>query len=757
MKSTYTKPRPRSWLLPLLFSIAAASLSAQTTTPPAETAAPAAADQTVQLSPFVVQSGATQGYSAESTLAGTRSSADIIDLSTAITVLNPQLISDTNAEDVQHLVGLGVAGVTENQWFVDDTMIRGFRANYSMRDGVTQNSYSPTPMFDIERVEIIEGPSAMVMGDNTFIGGAINFVSRPPTATEHGDVDLTATTDTLGVMKYRLSANTSGPLFVNKEGMTAYYRLTVGGYEGDSDHPEEDFDQKFVGAALTLYTNQNKDTSLNIDWHYFINNDQNYFDDFLPYNELGGIATLSPYSTRTFPLTVRAASLQKMNEDLLHATFLTKVGEHGNLRIFFSYVDYYLFEAQVTGYGWAGPYELQRNFGNYYEKDLQYTGQADYVDKRSLPDNLLVNTFTAGIDYRQFEQPAGYLFDQNPTDFPNMDVRNPGPAIVNDAASAAVVNAQSYLTSPLSVEDTLEDLYTFSYYVEERASFWQDRIFLSGGYRWYHARATNEDLLAPGDGGVPLAETDYAPFTAENLGIVLKPLPWLSFYYSHVTTTIPVAGYGVPLSGPFFPFLPSVGKDNEVGGKIDYRLNEHISLHGTFDHFYEELTNVRTPVPGEVNAQTGVPVILQSASNTSGGVELNTGARFSYDWGDVDLIMTAYKADTHSALEDGGWANNAVGETFSLFGKYTCKSGPLKGFYIGGGGYQTGRKYEQPYIIETPNLYNSFAGYPLIRNCSVQLNWDNMTNARYINETYGNYETETALPGEMSIEVRFHW
>ena len=216
----------------------------------------------------------------------------------------------------------------------------------------------------------------------------------------------------------------------------------------------------------------------------------------------------------------------------------------------------------------------------------------------------------------------------------------------------------------------------------------------------------------------------------------------------------------IPLSGPFFPFLPSTGKDNEVGAKLDYRLSEHVSLHGSFDHhFYEELTNVRTPVPGEVNAQTGVPVILQSASNTSGGWELNTGARFSTEPVDVDLIMTAYRADTHSALEGGGWANNSVGDTFSLFGKFTFKTGPLKGLYIGGGGYQTGRKYEQPFIIETPNLYNSFAGFAYHQKLGVrdQLNWDNMTNARYINETYGTYETETALPGEMSLEVRFHW
>src|ERR1700691_2762786 len=102
MKSKTSHPRPCLWLSLLLPFIKVACLTAQTAAPPSPQAAD---DQTVQLSPFVVQSENNSGYSSERTLSGTRSSADIIDLSTAVTVLNPQLISDSNAEDVQHLVG----------------------------------------------------------------------------------------------------------------------------------------------------------------------------------------------------------------------------------------------------------------------------------------------------------------------------------------------------------------------------------------------------------------------------------------------------------------------------------------------------------------------------------------------------------------------------------------------------------------------------------------------------------------------------
>ena len=76
------------------------------------------------------------------------------------------------------MLQFGVAGVTQNQTINDDVNIRGFRTTFSLRDGVTKTSFKRNPMFDVERVEVIKGPGAMLLGNNSFLGGGVNFVTR---------------------------------------------------------------------------------------------------------------------------------------------------------------------------------------------------------------------------------------------------------------------------------------------------------------------------------------------------------------------------------------------------------------------------------------------------------------------------------------------------------------------------------------------------------------------------------------------------
>ena len=90
-------------------------------------------------------------------------------------------------------------------------------------------------------------------------------------------------------------------------------------------------------------------------------------------------------------------------------------------------------------------------------------------------------------------------------------------------------------------------------------------------------------------------------------------------------------------------------------------------------------------------------------------------------------------------------------------GKFTFHYRFLRGAYIGGGVSQAGPKWEQPYMLETPNLYKSFAGYSITKWWSLQFNWDNMTNRRYVQTVGSTASVLVALPGEISVETRFHW
>ena len=76
-------------------------------------------------------------------------------------------------------------------------------------DGVLQANVSgdDAAMFDLERIEVVKGPQSALYGDSTF-AGAINFVTRRPTAELQSEANLSAGSDA-----YRaFVASVSGPL-----------------------------------------------------------------------------------------------------------------------------------------------------------------------------------------------------------------------------------------------------------------------------------------------------------------------------------------------------------------------------------------------------------------------------------------------------------------------------------------------------------------------------------------------------------------
>src|SRR5688572_18629871 len=61
----------------------------------APVAAPSASEETVELSPFIVEAEADTGYAAKYTLAGTRIRTELKDLPSSISVVTKQFLQDT--------------------------------------------------------------------------------------------------------------------------------------------------------------------------------------------------------------------------------------------------------------------------------------------------------------------------------------------------------------------------------------------------------------------------------------------------------------------------------------------------------------------------------------------------------------------------------------------------------------------------------------------------------------------------------------
>ena len=135
---------------------------------------------------------AQQFYLDSNTSIGTKTDADILNIPLSAQVLSKQLIIDQAARDITDLYR-SIAGFSEFSY--SGVTSRGFRDSSNVfYDGVRGDpfsGFSVPQVFNVERVEVLKGPSAAIYGGGE-PGGMINYVTKKPTFNESTQVVLTA-------------------------------------------------------------------------------------------------------------------------------------------------------------------------------------------------------------------------------------------------------------------------------------------------------------------------------------------------------------------------------------------------------------------------------------------------------------------------------------------------------------------------------------------------------------------------------------
>lgn len=171
-------------------------LSAQTTAP---AAAPATseADETLVLSPFVVEGTEDSGYAAKDTLAGTRIRTELKDVGSAIQVVTQKFLQDTNSKNATDLLvyttGTEVAGQSGNftgggdgaiidttayTQPVANTRVRGLAEADNLRDFFLTDI--PWDSYNVGRVDLQRGANSVLFGIGSpagIINSSINGAS----------------------------------------------------------------------------------------------------------------------------------------------------------------------------------------------------------------------------------------------------------------------------------------------------------------------------------------------------------------------------------------------------------------------------------------------------------------------------------------------------------------------------------------------------------------------------------------------------
>jgi len=727
----------------LAFLLAGQELVGQTTTPTSDASGQDNKKEGVlQLSPFIVQGDDSQGYRAQRTMVGSRSAKELTDLPASVALINLQQINDFGALSVIDVLKFGVSGVTQNQSFNDDVNIRGFRAGAPLRNGFERQTGTGAggpnksqPLYDIERIEVLKGPAAMLNGSNGGIGGSINHVTRAATPTRQGEAQVTLTARG-GV---RLQANMSGPM-INSEDLKANYRFTLGYLNADEPHgkPLEWQDQKFFGAGLAFYFGQA--SSLLIDGYYFQNDDYLYLEDFLdisaPTSARTGLrdAKFNKYSTQDYAPARTQDAFWPYVTTVINAVFLSKLTDNSDLRIAYSYSenDDDRLNNRSIGVN-ADNYTVTRQAIRNHSGETNNAFQIDFLNSRQTSwakfdttlgaDGFISRywanqaiTFMPALDTRTRTYPDDEAWFKQ---FPNDQAWffDPRPASLGNPPTRDKVNVTSA-----------------SVYIQENISLLKERLILVGGIRKFMPGGTTENLVT----NVITNRPDQG-FNVHKYGIIYKVLPKVSVYVTKAQNYF-VAPRGnvdrfiqADRLGP--PFKDSLGKLAEVGVKYDYNFSDKISIYGSAAAFEMEQTNVVTfgVLPDGPPGSQGV---IQSAKDSSSGWETDLGIQIKTGSGRADFILTYFHGNSAIAADEGlayvRQAQNFVPQKFSFLGKYAWNGGSLRGLRAGLGVIIQDDKRQGAWVLETPPLASAFFGYAVNKTWDVQLNLNNLTNERYV-------------------------
>ena len=171
-------------------------------------------NQVFELSPFEVSTSGDQGYYASNTISGSRISVPIQDIPLSIEVITSEMIEDTGAtnlrDSLKYSAGLlletqndafgkfdNYGGVNNPQGQTGDRSessfkIRGFVLENTLRNGFRRQN--ATDSINIDRIEVVRGPSALLYGVGNF-GGIVNYLTKTPMDEPFQKVDVGAGSD----------------------------------------------------------------------------------------------------------------------------------------------------------------------------------------------------------------------------------------------------------------------------------------------------------------------------------------------------------------------------------------------------------------------------------------------------------------------------------------------------------------------------------------------------------------------------------
>lgn len=683
-------------LLSAVFVSSPSTLLAQNTppsTPPASGADEEEKEEVVKLSPFEVKVGTNEGYIASDTMSGSRVAAKIFDVPATVSVITRDLLDDMGAVDPWQALSKAVAGV---QTFgapgvFAGASIRGFRAQFWAVDGATTASVGPTSNYNMDGLEVIKGPSALLYGPFGAYGGYVNMMPKWARRNPINKVEVS-----LGTDSFYSGMIDVGQEFLDNDQLQV--RLVVGRLDQDRPGFDTDFTKSFVFAPSLTYDISPK-VKLKMRAEY---NFREYLFSPVPLNKDGvPIRDLSP--SKYFP------GSQSEDQQFFTQTVLT-----GSLSDEWSFKFQFVTEIdhpKNSSGGFTGRNVLSQDtmrifhaYGDYFFKQwtIDMSTSWDKLDFGPGLDNHLVvattiNNWTNNYRWNANTTMAGLYPENQMSPWTDFSVSNP-PALGSATANligTANARKQNNLYQPYNSQwlGGVMGTDTFEMFHGKLKLNFGTRYNYDERYGWTQTQSVANAGLA-GNPGASKKNTIFL----YRYGAVYQPTKNVGMYFGHDEGYLAV---GAIFKADGTALLPETGSNDEIGVKID-------NLHALGGTFYGSLSYFKLQVE---NKWRGDPYnagfFIQDGLQENNGWDGQIG--YTSDNKRLTALAGIFKADGPTQAFTGIRAAFVPKETINFWLRYNL----TEAFAVGGGWKRIGDTLDGTALITAP-AYNSgdvFAEY----------------------------------------------
>ncbi|MCM8911571.1 TonB-dependent siderophore receptor [Pseudomonas inefficax] len=594
--------------------------------------------------------GASSGYVATRTAAGTKTDTPIVETPRSLTVITRQQLDDRQVLNLNDALRY-TAGVQSSGYGSDSRAdwlrVRGFEPTQFL-DGLPlpKGSFANPKVepWNLERITVLRGPASSVYGQ-TPPGGMLDMVSRRPQLESAHQIEAQ-----VGSNEHKqINFDSTGK--IDDEGKFLY---RVSGVVRDSNSPVDHIPDKRYNIAPSLTWNIDEDTKLTFISQY-TRDDTGITGQFLP---LQGTKLDGPTG---------------------------KISHHKNL----GEPDWDFYDRSYYALGYAFEHRLNdtwqfRQNLRYTKSDLSFQAvQVATINSIDADGNVNRESGIVNEDISQFAVDNNFQADfqtgdishtvllgldhqRSNTNYQWLYGMGVPPINVNRPVYGADLSNVTYF----AMQDFQQKTHQTGAYVQDQMSLDNWRLTLGGREDWIHTGTVFHN-------SADATNTQRDKAFSGNVGLSYVFDNGITPYFSYTESFQPASGANVKSTESF---KPTEGRQYEVGVKYQPVGTDTLLTAAVYDLKQQNVSVTE----GSITRQVGELQVRGVELEASTQVTENLKAIASYTYTDTEILKGDDKGNRMALIP----RNQAT-----LWADYTWHSGPLDGFGIGGGVRYVGDTY----------------------------------------------------------------